>query len=172
MTEPSSPGWQSRSFTGEAGQIRDRYTALCPEPVMRATLVSSESLRTMPTSPDAREHAHKSARAAMPVEMECRKAFPFSMISDQSYTATAPSRAGVCNGWTPITVSLDAAFCCRVTSLVFTKGNRLSFPRRGTFWPGISLHPVRPRARHEECEAEQVWSPTPNWSDFASGATG
>src|SRR5437016_1917887 len=37
--------------------MREKYTALCPEPVMRATLVSSDSLRTTPTSPKAREHA-------------------------------------------------------------------------------------------------------------------
>src|SRR5580704_11162160 len=50
MMEPCSPGPHRRSFTGESGQMRDRYTALWPEPVMRATLVSSDSLRTMPTS--------------------------------------------------------------------------------------------------------------------------
>src|SRR5713226_3050675 len=66
MTEPCSPGWHRRSSTGVSGQIRDRYTALCPEPVILATLVSNDSERTTPTSPYAREqirHAKRHARA-------------------------------------------------------------------------------------------------------------
>src|SRR5258708_3215244 len=64
MTEPCSPGRQSRSFTGVSGQMREKYTALWPEPVMRATLVSSDSLRRTPTSARAGEHARQARRMA------------------------------------------------------------------------------------------------------------
>src|ERR1700685_3815392 len=57
MTEPCSSARQRRSLTGDSGQIRERYTAVCPEPVILAMLVSSDSLRTTPTSPCAREEA-------------------------------------------------------------------------------------------------------------------
>jgi hypothetical protein len=39
--------------------MREKYTALCPEPVIRATLVSSDSLSTTPTSPWAREEVRQ-----------------------------------------------------------------------------------------------------------------
>src|SRR6266852_2436180 len=64
MTEPCSPGRQSRSFTGVSGQMREKYTALWPEPVMRATLVSSDSLSRTPTSARAWEHARQASRMA------------------------------------------------------------------------------------------------------------
>src|ERR1700739_1609355 len=64
MCEPCSPGRHNRSFTGVSGQMREKYTALWPEPVMRATLVSSDSLRRTPTSARAGEHARQASRMA------------------------------------------------------------------------------------------------------------
>src|SRR6516225_4874848 len=53
MTEPFSFGWHSLNRTGDSAQIREKYTALCPVPEILSTLVSIDSLSTIPTSPQA-----------------------------------------------------------------------------------------------------------------------
>src|SRR5271156_2181086 len=64
MTEPFSSGRQRRSFTGPSGQIREKYTALWPEPVILATLGSRDSFSRTPTSAWAGEHTKHAIRSA------------------------------------------------------------------------------------------------------------
>src|SRR5580693_3887629 len=63
MTEPRSSGRQRRSFTGDSGQMREKYTALWPEPEILAKLVSKDSLRRTPTSALAGEGAKQKQRS-------------------------------------------------------------------------------------------------------------
>src|SRR5882757_4082030 len=64
MTEPGSPGWQRRSLVGVLAQMREKYTAVWPVPVMRSMLSPRDSLRMMPTSAEARGVASARRRHA------------------------------------------------------------------------------------------------------------
>src|ERR1700690_3174296 len=81
MTEPSSPGRQRRSLTGDSGQIREKYTAVWPEPVMRATLTSSVSFRTTPTSAEARDADRLIRRKAAISENDAPARAPFALAA-------------------------------------------------------------------------------------------
>src|SRR5262245_56213731 len=64
MTEPSSPGRQRRSFTGDSGQMREKKMALWPALLMRSKSSSRDSLRMTPTSAEARGMARWRNRKA------------------------------------------------------------------------------------------------------------
>src|SRR5262249_16596567 len=64
MTEPSSSGRQSRSFTGDSGQMREKKMALWPVLLMRSKSSSRDSLRMKPTSAEAGGTATSSSRKA------------------------------------------------------------------------------------------------------------
>src|SRR5262250_3414456 len=64
MTEPSSPGRQSRSFTGDSGQMREKKMALWPVLLMRSKSSSRDSLRMTPTSAETRGMVRWSSRKA------------------------------------------------------------------------------------------------------------
>src|SRR5258708_29863268 len=77
ITEPCSLGPHKRSFTGESGQIREKYTALCPVPVILSRLLSNDSLSTTPTSPLARGQTKPASKRARTQEIAIlRRTFP------------------------------------------------------------------------------------------------
>ena len=66
----------------------EKYTALCPDPVILATLVSSDSFKITPTSPCAsdREQANQGKRQQIPMEQEER------MVSFRTSSTSQVSR--------------------------------------------------------------------------------
>src|ERR1700722_7281873 len=93
MTEPFSPTVQRRSFTGPSGQTREKKTELWPEPVILATLESSDSLSTTPTSPRAGEHTKDENRIRSATEgRPARKVRASRLLADAKKSNDSASK--------------------------------------------------------------------------------
>src|ERR1700690_863509 len=126
MTEPCSPGAHSRSFTGESGQMRDRYTALWPEPVIRATLVSSDSLRTIPTSARAGPEQKREPESSRAMKKGRFKAVLFPHEFSIHQDAGARSQSSKTRA--PVLQNLDAGAWRKVTRCCVCRANTPKMP--------------------------------------------